>query len=573
MGKKQKNGQYPDFSHLVAFIQCEADTAADPVYGESGLLKFSRLGYNQQSSNQSQSRPASGQFRGQYRSQGASFVSSEGRAVKPCVFCQESHRLYMCNAFKALKADQKYSFILEKHLCENCLLDNHSVDRCFRPSMCSIDGCSQKHSRFIHRCQVGNSPSESDAGNRVRSSEASSVQLTSAFMQSRTQVCVPMVEVRVNNKSDCAAMLDTCSTATFCTKRLADELGLTGVPIDYELSTLTSTGQIKQSNLIPTMYVESKSMSEFISLKNVHVINSIPTCESQVDAKKHEHLAGIDVIAASSRVDILIGQDNAEALIPLEVRRGKLDEPFAVKTVLGWSLHGNTIICSDMCGLIRAGKVSHRVVSNFIQSDSGKLDRIEDKVDALWRLDHEGFADPDRVMSCEDGQVLKFWDENVEFIDGHYKLPIPWKQGVQVPDNLKLAQSRLRSLRHSLGKRGLLERYDAEIQKLLDKGYAETVVEVVPESLDSSAKVWYLPHHGVISDKKTDKLRVVFDCAAQYRGESLNDKCRQGPDLNNKLVHVLLRFREHEYAIMADVEAMYYQVKVSEKDRDALRFL
>ena len=64
----------------------------------------------------------------------------------------------------------------------------------------------------------------------------------------------------------------------------------------------------------------------------------------------------------------------------------------------------------------------------------------------------------------------------------------------------------------------------------------------------------------------------MFDCAAKYQGHSLNDKCKQGPDLN-KLVHVLLRFRQHKWAIMADVEAMYYQVKVVQEDRDALRFL
>ena len=50
-------------------------------------------------------------------------------------------------------------------------------------------------------------------------------------------------------------------------------------------------------------------------------------------------------------------------------------------------------------------------------------------------------------------------------------------------------------------------------------------------------------------------------------------KCLQGPDLNNKLLHVLLRFRQHECALMADIEAMYYQVQIPEKDRNALRFL
>ena len=120
------------------------------------------------------------------------------------------------------------------------------------------------------------------------------------------------------------------------------------------------------TRLIPTMYVESRSEGQSVSWKNLYVIDSIPVCESKVYIDSYEHLAGIDVRASNTRVDMLIGQDNAEALVPLEVKRGRLDEPFAVKTVLGWSLHGNTGSHSDVCGLVRAGKVSHRVVSNFI---------------------------------------------------------------------------------------------------------------------------------------------------------------------------------------------------------------
>ena len=82
--------------------------------------------------------------------------------------------------------------------------------------------------------------------------------------------------------------------------------------------------------------------------------------------------------------------------------------------------------------------------------------------------------------------------------------------------------------------------------------------------------VWYLPHH---CESKPGKVRVVFDCAATYAGVSLNNQCHQGPDLNNKLIGVLLRFRQYPYAVMADIESMYLQVKIPIYDRNALRFL
>ena len=81
----------------------------------------------------------------------------------------------------------------------------------------------------------------------------------------------------------------------------------------------------------------------------------------------------------------------------------------------------------------------------------------------------------------------------------------------------------------------------------------------------------YLPHHCV--PKKNNKIRLVFDCASRYEGSSLNDRCHQGPDLTNTLSSILLRFREHPYAVSGDIEAMYNQVLVPYEDRDVLRFL
>ena len=65
----------------------------------------------------------------------------------------------------------------------------------------------------------------------------------------------------------------------------------------------------------------------------------------------------------------------------------------------------------------------------------------------------------------------------------------------------------------------------------------------------------------------------MFDCAATYKGVSLNSKILQGPDLTNNLVGVLTRFCLHSMAFMGDIEAMFHQVKVEASDQDVLRFL
>ena len=73
--------------------------------------------------------------------------------------------------------------------------------------------------------------------------------------------------------------------------------------------------------------------------------------------------------------------------------------------------------------------------------------------------------------------------------------------------------------------------------------------------------------------QKPTKIRVVFDYAAKYENTSLNDQLLQGPDFNNTLFGVLLRFQQDPIALTSDVEAMFHQVQVSPEDTNSLRFL
>ena len=104
----------------------------------------------------------------------------------------------------------------------------------------------------------------------------------------------------------------------------------------------------------------------------------------------------------------------------------------------------------------------------------------------------------------------------------------------------------------------------------IDKGYAVKLSE--QEAALTCNRTWYLPHHGVINPNKS-KLRVVYDAAAEYGGTSLNKELFQGPQLNNSLVGVLLRFRKDEVAVASDIESMFHRVSYTEEDADSFRFL
>ena len=64
-------------------------------------------------------------------------------------------------------------------------------------------------------------------------------------------------------------------------------------------------------------------------------------------------------------------------------------------------------------------------------------------------------------------------------------------------------KKRLQSFVNNLVKKDLMQRYDTEITKLSDKNHAEKAPDI---DLCSADGIWYLPHHGVITDKKPEKL-------------------------------------------------------------------
>lgn len=64
-----------------------------------------------------------------------------------------------------------------------------------------------------------------------------------------------------------------------------------------------------------------------------------------------------------------------------------------------------------------------------------------------------------------------------------------------------------------------------------------------------------------------EKVRMVFDAAAKMHGWCLNDHFMQGPDNNNALRAVIMRFRMRLVAFTADIQNMFHQFFVPPRYR------
>ena len=73
--------------------------------------------------------------------------------------------------------------------------------------------------------------------------------------------------------------------------------------------------------------------------------------------------------------------------------------------------------------------------------------------------------------------------------------------------------------------------------------------------------------------EKTGKVRRVLKSAAQFHGTSLNESLLSCPDLLQNLIHVLITFRQPQYAVSADIKGILFHVCVLDCDHLSLRFL
>lgn len=209
----------------------------------------------------------------------------------------------------------------------------------------------------------------------------------------------------------------------------------------------------------------------------------------------------------------------------------------------------------------------------IVPNSSGRSDPdLDDQFKKFCDMEFNEVATDSKLeMSVEDLRALGIMEGSVKLKNGHYEISLPWRNfPVYLPNNRP--EHRLNHLKRRLMKDPILfAKYSDVMGDLMKKDYSREV----PESFINQPQqpLWYLPHYPVMNPNKPDKVRVVFDCAAKYRGTSLNNQLLQGPDLTNSLVGVLQRFREDPVALMSDIEAMFHQVRIKPNDYDAFRFL
>ena len=192
--------------------------------------------------------------------------------------------------------------------------------------------------------------------------------------------------------------------------------------------------------------------------------------------------------------------------------------------------------------------------NDFNEHDATVADSITSSVDEI---------------SIEVKKFLDIVEKNTSKKDYHYVVPLPFRDNrLVMPNNRVQAFKRLMFLkRRFLKDQKFFDDYKKFMDNLLVKGYAKQSEVVL------SGKTWYIPHHGVYHPSKPGKVRVVFNCSAEFQGKSINRELLSGPDLMTQIIGIMTRFREEKIAFIADIEAMYHQLLVPDDRQAFWKFL
>lgn len=491
---------------------------------------------------------------------------------KPCVYCKgEQHSLTVCRKLKSKPHKEKIDFLRSKGLCFACLKHGHMSSGCKEKAQCQE--CSRLHPTLLHIKSKGLREEATSEHCEQQSVSSALVHMKEKVTGAGKENCVlSIIPVCVKAQKGTKAVttyafLDPGSSATFATESLINQLNMNGRNTSILLQTMGNES-IVNTCIVNGMEISSLDGNHFIELSEVFSQKNIPVTKDNIprqeDVDSWPHLKEVKLPTIQAEVGLLIGANVPKAMEPLQVVNSMDDGPYAVRTILGWTVNGP----------LRGGS-GMRETNTFTGVTTNRISVA--KLEELWQLQFkQDFPDAgqneDIEMSKDDHQFIDMVSQSSKLVDGHYSVCLPVKnKSLCMPNNRSVAEQRALNLRKRFSRDVKFHaEYIAFMDDLLKKGYAVKLDSV--ECKPTEGRTWYLPHHGVRHPVK-QKLRVVFDCGASFQGTSLNQQLLQGPDLTSSLVGVLLRFRQETVAVMADVEAMFHQVRVSNEDTDFFRFL
>ncbi|CAB4039144.1 PREDICTED: uncharacterized protein LOC100197852, partial [Paramuricea clavata] len=486
-----------------------------------------------------------------------------------CVYCgKEGHSSSKCSSVS--NCQSRKAILRRNKRCFICLDTGHIAKNCKSHYLCRKCKTGKHHISIceytpadppgINREEDKNATTNDNKGFVVHANcDKSGILLQTA----RADILPTDDNVQVQTR----ILFDSGSQRSYISDKVRSTLKLKAIRVEKVV--IKTFGQAENSEVqeldIVQLKVRNKGDARFTFVEALCVPTICSPLTHQPLSSVHElpEFAGLEFADFEHKqhqnlpVGILIGIDFYHVFMTGKVIRSKLG-PVACKTRVGWVLSGRIgSSTSDMHCF-----ETHLLRASVEQSESDISLRQE--LDKFWNVESIG--------TKTDSVVDQF--ENDIIHDGtRYITKLPFKPDHEVlPDNFKVCEGRLKSLKNKLAVSNILHEYNQIFSEYEENGIIERVPSA--EVARETGQVHYLPHRPVIrNDKQTTKIRAVFDASCKVSGPSLNECLYSGPNLIAKIFDILLRFRLNKIGVLADIKQAFLNVGIDVQHRDYLRFL
>ena len=285
-----EKGKVPTFLNLTSFIIAKAKLAGS-AFGQL-------IGSKPQEDKQPQ------KFRTR-KPPGSSYVTQGELNILSCYFCKKvGHLLEKCYSFRSQNFESRKEFVLKEKLCNICFGKGHFAKQCRTRDHCMVAECGQRHHSLLH-------PVHSSTGKGIKDEPERKVNEISVDETSNGQCGVtgagnPGVRLRVlpvkvramggTEEIETYALLDDGSDVSLCDSNLVKQLGITGVPTSFSLTTVN--GRTKQTDGEELrLLVSDLNGKEEIDITRAWTVNKLPISNRSIptnDVAQWNHLNGLE---------------------------------------------------------------------------------------------------------------------------------------------------------------------------------------------------------------------------------------------------------------------------------------
>ena len=460
---------------------------------------------------------------------------------RKCPSCSGEHTLSYCPSFTKLSVEERWKVVRKTRLCANCLRGGHERAQC-RGGSCKE--CQGRHNTLLHN------PSLRKEANETRvSTHVSDVQFSPGLLPT----AIATVKDFSGKDLKARILLDECSKGDIITLRQAQKMQLDIYGANISLKGIgCASPKLYKGICSFNMIVDGEVLTLYAIV--LEKITDYQPSEEIKGYEKWDHIKNLKLADPEfykpRPIDILLGAPTVAKLRKNDIVRGSSDLPVAQDTALGYVLYGSL------------PTKSYAFDVNHVDVD------LHQSIQRFWELEDISHKN---LLSAEERECETHYKAHTKREHGgRYTVKLPIKKDFELGESRNIAVKRFLSLEKKFKLQPDFKNAYVEAMKdYLQRGH----IEPAPEH--EGGKHVYLPHHAVVrSDHVTTKLRVVFDASAKTtNGRSLNEVLMNGPRVQGNLFNILLRFRLHQVALMADIEKMFRQINLDPEDRNYQRIV